>query len=341
MIATRNRQRALATSVPLMLSQDRLPGRLIVVDASDDPTGTRKALETALRLTGTPVHLTMLQSEPGLCRQRNLSLREVKSPIVFFPDDDALWFPNFASAVMRVYERDREGLIGAVGGTESSTPPPGLLPGSKAPTDGLAVKLPGVVENAINAIERRFFMDPFFLEARFFYMARRLPDWLEEEEAVPASTITGFRMSFRTDLIKRSGFDENLGRYALFEDHDACMGILKTHIIVNAGKARVFHDRPPEKRADELELGMMHILNRAYILCKHAPEGFGLRRALMRYAWYKLGRYALRSYTPGMRLRLTGAFRATMAISHLCTASKDELSETYLMLRKKCLNRPN
>lgn len=337
-IATRNRQRALAASLPLMLCQERLPTRLIVVDASDDGAGTRSVVEAAMEQTKAPVRLTVLQSEPGLCKQRNRSLKHVDAPIVFFPDDDALWFPGFAQAVMSVYEKDREGLIGAVGGTESSTPPPGLLPGRKAPTDGLSVKLPGFIERTINAFERRFFMDPFFLEAGFFYRNRKLPEWLKEEQAVPASTITGFRMSFRTELIRRTGFDEILGRYGLFEDHDACMGILESHCIVNAGRAKVFHDRPSERRADELELGMMHVLNRAYIVCKHAPPGSGLRRAMLRHAWYKLVRYALQSYTPAMRRRLIGAFRATISISRLCVASKEDLSQTYLALREECLN---
>ena len=35
-LATRNRPEALALSIPLMLSQSRQPGRLIVIDSSND-----------------------------------------------------------------------------------------------------------------------------------------------------------------------------------------------------------------------------------------------------------------------------------------------------------------
>ena len=39
-------------------------------------------------------------------------------------------------------------------------------------------------------------------------------------------------------------------------------------------QARVFHHRPVGKRADDFEMGVMHVLNRAYIVTKHARNGF-------------------------------------------------------------------
>ncbi len=67
--------------------------------------------------------LDVIESAAGSSTQRNAGLARVASPVVFFPDDDALWFPGFSSAVMRIYERDTDGLIGGVGGDESPFPP--------------------------------------------------------------------------------------------------------------------------------------------------------------------------------------------------------------------------
>lgn len=339
-IATRNRQAALRLSLPLMLGQERLPRRLIIVDASDDHGSTRSVVEDALNRSGAPVRLDILNVPPGLTRQRNRGLALVQAPVVFFPDDDALWFPGFTEAIMRIYERDDGCVIGAVGGTESAIPPDGLLPGSQAPSDGLTITIPRSIERTLDRFEKSFFIDPFFLEARILYRGKTLPPWLAEEGAVPASTITGFRMSFRTDLIRRTGFDETLVKYGLFEDHDACTGVLSSHCIVNAGKAKVFHYRPRAKRADELELGAMHVLNRAYILAKHAPPGFDVRRPLMRYVRFKLARYLLRAYSRGTRRRLIGAWRASRCLEEVCTAPAPELKQRYLHARAQCLESP-
>lgn len=351
-IATRNRTASLRLSLPLMLSQRRLPRALIVVDASDDassPGGglprrvgeTERVVRDSVAASGASLRFRVVPSEAGTSLQRNIGLTLVESPVVLFPDDDALWFPGFAESVMRIYERDAEGLIGAVAGTESPEPPPGVLPGARAASDGLSVRIPGVVEKALDLFERTFFPDPFFAQARLLCRAGPGPGWLAGERAHVAPTMTGFRMSFRTDLIRRTGFDEALGRYSLFEDHDACMSVLRSHLIVVAESARVFHHRVPEQRADPFELGVMHILNRAYILSKHAPAGSpSTRPALMRYACYKLVRYLLRSHSPAMRRRLAGAWRATRRASLLCrTGPSGDLPERYLRLREECLGR--
>jgi hypothetical protein len=50
-IATKNRVSALRMSIPLILKQDVLPGRLIVIDASDDHDSVRnEVLEISERL---------------------------------------------------------------------------------------------------------------------------------------------------------------------------------------------------------------------------------------------------------------------------------------------------
>lgn len=339
MVATRNRQPALQLSLPLMLAQDRLPGQLIIVDASDDHEYTRNIAKDALGRSRAAVRLRILRSPPGSALQRNRGLALVRAPVVFFPDDDALWFPGYTRAIMRVYERDHECAIGAVGGTESLTPPNGLVPDSIAPSDGLTIRIPHALEKALDRFEKIFFIDPFFLEARILYKGRTMPRWLAEEAATPASTITGFRMSFRTEVIKRSGFDETLIKYGLFEDHDACMGIIASHCIVNAARAKVFHYRQADKRADDLELGAMHVLNRAYILAKHAPPGLNVRQPLRRYVRFKLARYLLRAYTHGARSRLIGAWRASRCLADICSASGAALPHQYLRMREQCLKK--
>jgi glycosyltransferase involved in cell wall biosynthesis len=337
-IATRNRLPALRLSLPLMLAQNRIPRALIVVDGGDDFEKTERVVREAAEKSGVHTHVVVTASQAGTSHQRNVALKHVESPIVFFPDDDALWFPGFADSIMRIYERDTEERIGAVGGTESAIPPPGILPGARAATDGLNVRLPGIFGNLLDLFERKFFPDPFFTQAGLLAAGRRPPAWLIGEGARLAPTITGFRMSFRTDLIANVGFDEALGRYALFEDHDACMSVLEHRLIVNADRARVFHYRDLEARTGGLELGVMHILNRAYILSKHPSGGLRVRTAFTRYAYYKLLRYLLRTYSGAMRKRFVGAWRAAGRTPLLWEVCHEDLADHYVRLREECLN---
>ena len=126
-VATRNRQLALPLSVPLMLSQNRLPRRFIVVDASDNHMEVRAILERIISDSNVNVDLQIINSAAGSSLQRNIGLKYVQSPVVLFPDDDALWFDNVAESVLRIYENDKDNTIGAVCATESTVPPKGLI----------------------------------------------------------------------------------------------------------------------------------------------------------------------------------------------------------------------
>lgn len=99
-----------------MLSQSRPPVQLIIIDSSDEHQAT---VETVVESTGVhPVDLTILQSEKGVTLERNLSLPLIDHPVVFFPDDDSIWFPGVASAILDDCEADLEKRIAAVCGVE-------------------------------------------------------------------------------------------------------------------------------------------------------------------------------------------------------------------------------
>jgi len=190
---------------------------------------------------------------------------------VFFPDDDSLWFKGVSDRIMRIYERDRDEQIGAACPSESPVPPSpyGTISGAKAHALGLK-KISG---NLINRFERKFFMDPIYIEGFFRINEKAAPDWLNEEDASLFGPMTGFQMSFRTEVIQRWGFDETLGRYALMEDRDASLHVLQDRLIVCCNGARVFHYKAPGKRTDDFEWGFINMLNRAYVVCKHTQPG--------------------------------------------------------------------
>jgi hypothetical protein len=187
-------------------------------------------------------------------------------------------------------------------------------------------------------LERRFCPDPFTVYGRSRCNAHGTPDWLSVQNAVPVEFMAGFRMSFRTRLITERGFDEMLGRYALFEDVDASFSIMRDHLVVAAWNARIFHYRSPERRDAGMILGVMQILNRAYVICKHAAPGTDARRSLNKYAIFKLCIYLTEAKSKFGRDRLIGAFRAYRCLPTLLEAPREELANTYLRLREQCLN---
>jgi glycosyltransferase involved in cell wall biosynthesis len=336
-IATRNRLPALEISLPLVLSQSRLPRRLVIVDASDDYEEVSSTVRGIVACSNAQVDLRVLQSDPGSALQRNVGLALATSPVVLMPDDDALWFPRFSESIMEVYERDREALVGGVGGAESASPPPGALHGGDEPYRMEARdRVQSLVGRFLDLIEYRLFPDPIFVEGNERTGARPRPDWFDKEETRLAPALPGFLMSFRTDLIRRCGFDTILGRYALFEDYDASLDVLGDHLLVEARKARVFHYRAPQKRLDGAGWGAVQILNRAYVVCKHSLPRSRARRRLRAYSCYKLLRYALQGQTRYGRQRAAGAMRALGLLGRLIEAPPDSLSETYLRLREKC-----
>lgn len=336
-LATRNRQRILKISVPLMLSQTRLPRRLIVVDSSDDHRGVCDVVQEAVRRTGKAVKLRILQSEAGSSLQRNVGLQHVESPVVILPDDDALWFPDSADALMRVYERDEEKRIGCVAYGSSSLYPSGCFDSGTRPYElEFRDRLSERLETLVGSIEDRYLPDPM-LPGRMWtqvWGTKTGPSWLDEEEAELCGPVFGYRMSFRTSVIRSfGGFDEHLGRYAMFEDSDATIGALGRSLNVLAKRARVYHYRVPGERLNGWEFGMQAVLNRTYIVCKHSKAEASVRRFLKRYLRYKILRYMAQSHTLYGRQRLRGALYGMSRVHELLSASADKLTSCYIAAR--------
>jgi len=339
-IVTRNRHDYLNLTIPLMLKQSRLPTNFIVIDSSDDHDKTKRLLNEIFKSSGGSCNLHIHKSGMGIPLQRNVAMQFIRSPIVFFPDDDSLWFDGFANEVMNVYEADIKQEIGGVAGTASQTPPPGTIDRDEAYRQLEFRDLLGLYLNKpINMVMDRFFPDPLFIEGDRRTAKRDIPLWLQNSNhAVLSNLMTGYLMSFRTDIIKKKGFDEGLGRYAIFEDRDASLSVLETHLIARAVNAKVFHYRSPDKRESGFQWGFTHIINMSYLVCKHAPDKSAARNCLTRFAYYKLFFYLLQAQTAHGRNRVAGARAAIKHLPAFLRASKEDLPKIYISVKEKYLN---
>lgn len=337
-IATRNRQAALALSLPLHLTQSRLPERILVVDSSDDMAGN-KALVDRLAATA-PIPVEHLPSAAGSSLQRNIGLARIASDVVFFPDDDSLVHPEALAGMMRIYDCDTNGRIGGVCGMESKIAPEGVLPQSEVVYEKRIADRLRTRFGARPFIEDRFFPDPMRTAARTLQKA--LPpaeDWLAQENAEWVEWMTGFRMSFRTEVIrKRGGFNELLGRYSLFEDIDAALGVLGGgHSLVAARDAQIYHHRSPEKRTGGFQLGVINILNRAYVALRSGAADARLKVDIRRYSQFRTAQLLAGTTNKHGRDRVAGARAACRVLPALIASDLKDIDEVYLALRQKCL----
>jgi glycosyltransferase involved in cell wall biosynthesis len=331
-IATRNRINAIRMSVPLILKQDIPPTRLIVVDSSDDHESLRTEVGDIGDRLGFGNTVIVRSDRPSLTRQRNIGLQFVQAPIVMFPDDDSMWYAGFASSVMKVYQSDVREQVGGVGGVGVIAPPREL--GQPSYKRGKFRTIKQVVQPCRIYIEQRAFPRPFDIIGASTWTGK--PDVVDEINSKRLPHITGFRMSFRTDAVRRIGFDETLGHsagYSYHEDMDISLRLQREgYALVSAEDAKVCHLSFPGKRGDDYGYGFCSIANCVYV-CKKTMNGDRKILSVMeRYLKYKLSLYASRFYTNHTRQLFRGAVDAWRNRFQLLDPDEAGLSDAYKSL---------
>ncbi|UCE98819.1 MAG: glycosyltransferase family 2 protein [Planctomycetota bacterium] len=342
-IVTLNRPKILSVSIPLILRQEPPPHSLIVVDASNSDVHEQVQHSVNQAVGDSGVYFEILRSKPNTAHQRNVGMERVRSPIVMFPDDDSLWWPSVAEAIMRIYEQDTNDDIGGVCGRETAEPPPGTDIAARAgyemnKSDHIRQKL----QSIRHKFDYKFCPDPLWIHGQSRWKVRPFPQFLRNIDSALVEFMGGFRMSFRTELIRKYGFDEELGKYAgyaAYEDADASFKILQEKLLVGAHDAHVYHYKAPNKRANGFELGFILLFNRAYIICRYSPPGSRARRSLKGFGKYKLMQYLLGMTSRYGRERVRGTLAALKSMDELLNCPADRLREKYLGICDREINR--
>jgi len=345
-IATMNRPNVLRVSIPFVVRQEPPPHQLIVVDASNDDVHEQVRQSVTQVVGDSGVYFEVLRSKANLPHQRNVGLEHVQSPVVMFLDDDSLWWPGVAKAILRIYELDTKGDIGGVCTRESSSPPPGIDMADIIAKTGYKMSKPDVIRQQINRFRHkfddRFCPDPLWIHGRSCWNVRPFPEWLSNIDAALVELMGGARMSFRTEVIREYGFDKDLGAYvgwAAYEDADASFKVLQNRLIVGAHEAGMYHYRAPGNRANGFKLGFILLFNRAYIICRYSPPGSLSRAMLKRFALYKMSQYMLNIGSKFGRDRVKGTISAIKMMKYLLDTPAENLRQRYLELCQEVLHR--
>jgi len=335
-IATRNRIGALRASLPHMLSQQPRASQLIVVDSSDDHDPVRRLVQEVATENNVP-H-SVLHTSRGASLQRNIGLALVKHPIVFFPDDDSIFFPNTSKSILDVYIRDQGRQVAAVCAFEALSAPANLETDQLAyPTERRKATRQGALRLR-SKVERIFFPDPIRTYAKHLIAKAQIPNWTHELGLVPVEWMTGFRMTFRTELAFKYKFDENLTRYSLFEDRDISLKMWIEGSVLATPSAKIYHHKSPEKRDDGYRMGVIQILNLAYLTAKHTPLSHSSRSYLRRFCLYKATLYRLSSKDKFTQSRFEGAKAALQQLSSFISSHPNEAASTYHRALTVCLD---
>ena len=257
----------------------------------------------------------------------NAGLKNVVSDVVFFSHDDLMVHLGVFTAMLHIYELDGSDIVNGMCSAETIQPPLGFRSNTgvsyqMSNFDRLKQK----ITKPWYKLESSLSPDSFLLHAREQYADFPIPGWLGGNNAAFVEWMTDFRISFRTNPIRRNGFGETLIQYALHEHTDGSFSNMRTHLIVGARNAQIYHHKMLGPRASGRRMGALNILNRAYFIAKYAEPRSSAIRHLRRYLRYKLEQYLMGVGSAYGRERLRGAIAAYGAISHILSARKEELS---------------
>jgi len=279
----------------------------------------------------------VVKSAPGLTLQRNLALTKVLHPVVFFPDDDSIWFPNVAALKMAVYEADTKNRISAVCGAESREPPPGFGEGEKIQYSMRKYdRIRQRTAHLRTKFERWLVPDPAGVLGREFISEGKPQEWWPALNVTAVGWMTGFRMSFRTQVAQAHQFDPAFTGYSLFEDIDASFSAWRLGAVVASLNARIFHYKSPERRDAGLKLGVAQILNKAYVIAKHALPSSRAKKAASRFFCYKRFQYKMAARDQFGKDRYDGAKRALNFVPDLLQRSPPQLTMLFETAWKEC-----
>lgn len=337
-IATRNRPDALRISLPLILAQSQLPGRLIIVDSSDDHAAVARAVAEAT--AGAPVPVILEHAEPCASRQRNLGLRHVTSDIAFMPDDDSLLYPGASAAIMAVYARDTARQIAGVSAVDCAVPPPGALPPTayRVSTEHRGQRMYRRFRHWLEKLSPG--INPFRYVVAVIQSKQREVDLSGQPNCVRIGWILGYLMSYRTEYVRAVGFEERFKGYSLFEDSDLSLAMQRFGCLVATHDAQIYHHRHPGGRPKREAFAAMAILNRAYVLTRQG-WAHGFSDAEMRSTWRKMRRHTLlRMGMLGVKLfdaRARRELRVTLwayrEMAALFRAAPDTIGDVYSEIR--------
>jgi GT2 family glycosyltransferase len=235
-------------TLPSISAQTHLPDELIVVDSSDE-----RKLETHLSLVKLPFSVRYFHTQPGLTLQRNHGIRECANDLVFFFDDDVDLDKNYLAEVEKIFVRDTNLQIGAVGGKiiEQSSPTTRLR------FERFTFYVLRLVFGVVGIRNGKFYPSGMASHPR------------HNQPSGYIECLSGCCMAFRREVFEKAKFDETLAHYGLMEDVDISKQTLDAgYKIYYQTSATLIHNESPMNRLKVQQWAEMSVVNYDYLFRK-------------------------------------------------------------------------
>jgi hypothetical protein len=226
-IPTKDRQEAADAAVEIVLAQTRLPGRIVVVDASARPYQPSDALVAhAARLA---VDVVVVESRPSTSAQRNLGALRVETPVVLFLDDDVRLPTDYAAVLLERWDAAGLDAFGGMAGT------PAVVPRQ------------GSVARVLRRVMMLNYVDPS-AEAMTLRRSGNVRYVPEPHGAVTVPALGAGATMYRTQLVLACPFDERFPGYAPGEDLEMAFRVGAAAPLLQTPEVRWTHLWDPRER---------------------------------------------------------------------------------------------
>ncbi len=270
-ICTKNRIQDLKKTLTSLTFQHCMPEEVVVVDASD-ATDTQEFMAQE----NFPFEALYFHVGPGLTYARNVGVQKSRGDFLFFFDDDVELDPNYISDAKRVFEHDRRGEIGAVGGRILN------FDSENVKKATLLFKFKRRVFDFL----REVFLLSELGNGYFRYSGMPTQPHASSESRY-MECLSGGCMAFRREVFERIKFDENLIGYGHVEDADISKQVLTAgYKIYYEASATLNHYPSCDDRPNAKKLAELTVVNYAYFFRKHWSQTW-LRKTA--FWWTLLG----------------------------------------------------
>ncbi len=265
-IATRGRAEAIGNTLRSLNGQTALPENVVIIDSSD---GDRTAHEVD-RLAGTLRYKIDYQHTEirSAARQRNIGAVGRNSDVFLFLDDDVDLDPACLSEILKVFERDSQGVVGGVSATISNQ--------VYSDPKGLNRFLLGVCLGRWRGTYAGRLLGP-----GVNFLPDDVPGTVQRVDWLP-STCT----AYRREAFLKHRFAEFEG-YSFAEDVELSSRVAREYQLLNTTNSRIFHhDLGKETHKDWRTLGKSMVLNRYGIMAQNMGRNGALDH--LRLFWYEI-----------------------------------------------------
>lgn len=275
-IPTYGRPQILVRSVRLAVAQTRRPSTVVIVDSHPDSARHKDELLSELGAThsSTPIHyLTTTRRSSSF--QRNIGIDFINTDLVFLFDDDTLMFPDCAEQLVLEFEADTNHTIAGLNPKTELHPPDITCEPSINSTPN------GTLLGRLASSTRRIFKAEDLFQP---YLDRTgAPSYASDQSGLIG--LGGFKMTFRTESIRRTRFNDLLLGYCPGEDTDASHRVLRYGRLENCASARVHHLGQGSGRPDYYQRSMIGNLNSTFchrLFAHHWPTSLRAQSRLLR-----------------------------------------------------------